>query len=363
MATCRVCGGRVSEADEHEYPGLVCDFCDQRAVDLEGRPASANSYGEGSNPIIINGVLCWRRYRFGGWVTRRDDVGAASVEEFEEFCHGLHLTDQVSMLLEQSEPITGCVSPDKGRSKKYRGAVVEYSGQPWVLASTELVSANAQLLDATLNYRIRRGAKYALAYLRPPEGGGRDHAVDDYYERFRCAVWHGLGIAWTTESHPEWKVSPASPPSHSAMLNIVKARFLARLGRVDKAQLSRSDKDAEAVVIPVMNEVLTELGYAEVLDKSYDTFYRKAVSDGLWARESGTPVSLALEVKLNEDGGAPFTQIFDNLGRADSAIQVRLVKPEQREQLDKFHQRNPWVQPLKAHLEERLPVRFIEVDV
>jgi hypothetical protein len=70
---------------------------------------------------------------------------------------------------------------------------------------------------------------------------------------------------------------------------------------------------------------------------------------------------VALEVKLEEDQAAPFNQVIDNLGRADAVIQVRLVNRKTRGTLDVLHGENPWVLPLKARVEERLPVRFVEI--
>lgn len=103
---CAICGGaleQISPDMTSAYPNLVCWECDVKAETSDGEePKQGSAYQEkvkaeaedpgsvnfpanpGDNPVFIDGQKCWRRYRFGGYVTRLDQFDCDDIWEFRE---------------------------------------------------------------------------------------------------------------------------------------------------------------------------------------------------------------------------------------------------------------------------------------
>lgn len=84
LVTCSICGKDLAEpAFARNYPNFVCRECDDRAVNSRGEPPEWYSqHDSGENPVFIDGKKCWRRYRYGGYITMLDDMDCQDIGEF-----------------------------------------------------------------------------------------------------------------------------------------------------------------------------------------------------------------------------------------------------------------------------------------
>ena len=76
---CSICGDTFNGIPHTTYSNPVCDDCDSRAVSEPGVPAR-----QGDNPVFIDGIRCFRRYKMGGWLSQRDALGCDVYDEFYE---------------------------------------------------------------------------------------------------------------------------------------------------------------------------------------------------------------------------------------------------------------------------------------
>jgi hypothetical protein len=315
-------------------------------------------------------------------MTTGDNSPYATVEELDQITKGPEygaglIAAAEEALRTDSRPIASGVGLGKPTKRsRYEGARFKYEDRTWAVGTTRLVSSSAQLLEATIAFKHLKNAdtrfkeaERAIAILEPPlEVTGPNGAPPDYLLRYRRAAWHGFGVAWVTKDAiaDGWTVDRVGPPTHTAWFDDLADQVLRELGEmcVDPDTCKRSDHDAEPIVCPIVERLLVARGFGlqKKADLPYQAFWRVARSDGAWKRDSEDPKLVALEVKLNEDTGAPFCQVVENLGRADAVIQVRLVKRKTRDELAKLAEKHPWLRPLKAEVQARLPVRFIEWD-
>ncbi len=89
---CRICNAPHEDQEfaENYNNLLICKECESRARTADNNePFHNGGADDGDNPLFINGVKVWRRYRFGGFITLFDENDCKDVMEFYRENFGL----------------------------------------------------------------------------------------------------------------------------------------------------------------------------------------------------------------------------------------------------------------------------------
>ena len=73
--------------------GEVPFLSSSEIVERDGKQILMLGGDWGDNPVFIDGHKCWRRYKFGGWVTLRDFWDISDIGDFYDHV----FQDQISL--------------------------------------------------------------------------------------------------------------------------------------------------------------------------------------------------------------------------------------------------------------------------
>ena len=149
---CAICGDSIDDGPLSTYANPVCRDCDTRAVSEPGVPAEKED-----NPVYVDGIRCFRRYRHGGLVSQRDALGCDDYTEFYE----RHYDDAGPIhTFNQPDPPTG------GRDIRQRPAIDGTPGDGFTARVIEddilNVDADALICGITTDPSLQGGVAGAV---------------------------------------------------------------------------------------------------------------------------------------------------------------------------------------------------------
>ena len=259
---------------------------------------------------------------------------------------------------------------DDRQHDKWDAAEFAHGGEKWVVCQGSQDIAKAQMADATMAFKAARGADKAITIIAPDPKEQRDRASDDFAEQFRARAWSALDLLWAVDDGSSIDVvTPtrvADVGGHGDFDAIREriARDLADFEREHPTQLARlargTSPAAEGPLRELVRLALWPLGFELRPEaKKFGAFWRGAETDGSFERSGDRfPRSIALEVKVGEDVGAPLCQVLDDLGQFDTVIYIRLTTEAVRKGIEA---RVPAMREAMKRLEERAPLAVFEV--
>jgi len=82
---CRICNAPHEDQEfaENYNNLLVCGHCESRALTASNdEPFHDSGEDDGDNPLFIDGIKVWRRYKFSGYITLFDEHDCENVMDF-----------------------------------------------------------------------------------------------------------------------------------------------------------------------------------------------------------------------------------------------------------------------------------------
>jgi len=298
---------------------------------------------------------------------------AIAVAQKGMLCHHrkVIVTDVLKLIDKAEEALRYCPVPRSGSwlqshrpGSPYLGAKFPFDGASWVVCCGHQRPDSARLLDATVAYMKEVAATNGVAILKPPKKSTRisREPEAEFLRRLQAAAWIGCKVVWITAEGSLAKNWACDESFEHGDLDMTVAEMRAALEPAppDWAKLTKS-LAAEKNIRDVLNNVLRPLGYKPT-SRSFAACWRNARTDGVWKRESGHPMTLALEVKLEEDIEAPLCQVVDDVSRFDAVVCIRVMTPRVRQKLQEVARVAPLQEEALRFLQKALPIRYMNID-